>query len=76
MIRLDFYKKTVHSSPMTYYKTFIRSCTDWKSFFKARKITQETGLTYEQARQRCEDYNKNRTSRQIRKGTMLEFMAQ
>jgi len=61
---------------MTYYKTFIRSCTDWKSFGSARKITQETGLSYEQARQRCEDYMKQRTPRQIRKGTKLEFTAQ
>ena len=61
---------------MTYYKTFIRSCTDWKSFGSARKITQETGLTYEQARQRCEDYDKARTARQKRKGTRLEFTAE
>lgn len=61
---------------MTYYKTFLRSCTNWKQFGSARKMTQETGLTYEQARQRCDDYKKARTSRQIRKGTMLEFTAQ
>lgn len=61
---------------MTYYKTFIRSCTNWPTFARARKMTQETGLTHEQARQRCEDYNKNRNSRQIRKGTMMEFTAQ
>jgi hypothetical protein len=61
---------------MTYYKTFKRSCTNWKTFASARKITEETGLTYEQARQRCEDFNNNRTSAQIRKGTKLEFTAQ
>jgi hypothetical protein len=61
---------------MTYYKTFIRSCVDWKSFGSARKIINETGLTYSQARERCAEYNKNRTTRQIRKGTMLEFTAQ
>ena len=60
----------------TYYKTFLRSCTDWRSFAKARKITVETGLTYEQAKQRCEDYKQARTARQIRKGTMMEFTAQ
>lgn len=57
-----------------YYKTFLRSCTDWKSFAKARKITQETGLTYDQALARCEAYNANRSPRQIRKGTKLEFV--
>lgn len=40
---------------------------------KARKITDSTGLTYEQARERCEWYNSNRTARQIKKGTMMEF---
>jgi hypothetical protein len=61
---------------MTYYKTFIRSCVNWEQFAKSRKMTQETGLSYEQAKQRCEDYNKKRNSRQIRKGTMMEFTAQ
>lgn len=61
---------------MTYYKTFKRSCTNWKQFGSGRKITEETGLTYDQARQRCEEFNKNRNSRQIRKGTMLEFTAE
>ena len=61
---------------MTYYKTFKRSCTNWQSFASARKVTEETGLTYEQAKQRCEDFNNNRTASQIRKGTKLEFTAQ
>lgn len=55
------------------YKTFIRSCTDWKSFAKARKITQDTGLSYHDAQRRCEDYNANRTAAQLRKGTKMEF---
>jgi hypothetical protein len=61
---------------MTYYKTFKRSCTSFATMASARKITEETGLTYEQARQRCEDFNSNRTSKQISKGTKLEFTAQ
>ena len=61
---------------MTYYKTFKRSCTNWREFGSARKITEETGLTYDQARQRCEDFNSNLTRAQIRKGTKLEFTAQ
>ena len=55
------------------YKTFTRSCTDWKSFGAARKRTVETGLTATQAYQRCQEYNANRTPAQIRKGTKLEF---
>jgi len=58
---------------MDTYKTFLRSCRNWEEFASARKITQETGLTLEQAQQRCSDYNKNRTSAQISKGTRLEF---
>lgn len=61
---------------MTYYKTFKRSCVNWQQFGSARKITEETGLTYEQARQRCEDYNASRTPAQVRNGTKLEFTAQ
>ena len=61
---------------MTYYKTFIRSCANWQQFAKARKMTQETGLTYDQARERCREYNDARNSCQTRKGTMMEFTAQ
>lgn len=60
----------------TYYTTFKRSATNFRQFGSARKITEETGLTYEQAKQRCEEYNANRTPAQIRKGTRLEFTAQ
>jgi len=55
------------------YKTFTRSCTDWKSFSKARKITDCTNLTYTEAQERCDWYNSKRTARQIRKGTKMEF---
>lgn len=61
---------------MTYYKTFKRSCQNWQQFSSARKITEETGLTYEQARQRCEAFNNSRTPAQVRRGTKLEFTAQ
>lgn len=58
---------------MTTYKTFKRSCRNWQEFSRARKITESTGLTYDQARQQCEEFNNNRTPAQIRKGTKLEF---
>jgi hypothetical protein len=61
---------------MKTYKTFLRSSTNWQEFFGRRKMTQETGLSYEQARERCQTYLKNRNSRQIKKGTMLEFTAE
>ena len=56
-----------------HYKTFKRSCTNWKEFGKSRKITECTGLTYDEARKQCDDYNNNRTPAQIRKGTKMEF---
>lgn len=55
------------------YKTFKRSATSLNSFASARKITVDTGLTYEQARERCRAFNDNRTARQIKLGTKLEF---
>jgi hypothetical protein len=60
----------------TFYKTFKRSATSFRQFGSARKVTVETGLTYDQARERCREYKENRTPAQIRKGTMLEFTAQ
>ena len=56
-----------------FYRTFKRSCRNWDQFAHNRKITQSTGLTYSQAKEECEAYNKNRTAAQIRKGTMMEF---
>lgn len=56
-----------------FYRTFKRSCTNWEEFGKARKITVETGLTWQQAYEACQEFNQNRTSRQISRGTKLEF---
>lgn len=58
------------------YKTFIRSCKNWYQFAKSRKITQHTGLTYDEAKKLCAEYNQNRTARQISKGTMMEFTSE
>lgn len=58
---------------MATYKTFLRSATNWNSYATSRKITQSTGLTAEEAREQCKQYNDNLTSRQIRKGTKMEY---
>lgn len=60
----------------TKYKTFIRSCKNWREFSKARKTTDSTGLSFEAARARCDWYNKKRTARQIKRGTLMEFTAE
>lgn len=58
------------------YKTFKRSCTNWKEFAAARKITVDTDLTYNEARTRCAEFNGNRTPAQKRWGTYMEFTRQ
>ncbi len=55
------------------YRTFKRSATSFESFARATKYADQSGLTMEEARARCERYNKNRTDGQIREGTKLEF---
>jgi hypothetical protein len=58
---------------MQTYTVFKRSATDFQSFAKARKIIQRRGLSVEDARKMCNDFNDNRTAAQIRTGTKLEF---
>ena len=55
------------------YKTFKRSANSLSEFSKARKITVDKGLTYAEAKRQCDNFNKSRTSAQIKKGTMMEF---
>lgn len=52
------------------YKTFIRSASasQW-----GRKRTVDTGLTYDEARRACQNYNASRSSREIKRGTKMEF---
>jgi hypothetical protein len=59
-----------------YYRTFKRRARNWEEFASARKRTVSTGLTVEQAREECRDYNDNRTQAQIRAGTKMEFERQ
>ncbi len=58
---------------MNHYTVFSRSCTDWKSFASAKKKTVYTGLTEDEARAVCQEYNKNRTQAQMRKGIKYEY---
>jgi len=61
---------------MTTYRTFKRSARNWGEFARARKITEDRGLTYDRARERCEAFNASRTPEQTRRGTKLEFTAE
>lgn len=55
------------------YTTFLRSCRNWREFAQAEKIIQDTGLTYEEAREACQQYNANLNESQQEAGTKLEF---
>lgn len=55
------------------YRTFRRSATSFEEFAKAEKIIESVGLTLDEARQECEEFNNNRTPEEIRKGTKLEY---
>ena len=59
---------------MTTYRTFKRSCRNWKEFANSsRKLTEERGLTLAEAIRFCDNANKNLTPAQKKRGTMYEF---
>lgn len=55
------------------YTVFIRSCRNWEEFASATKRVVNRGLTLNEAREKCEQYNANRSSAQISAGTKMEF---
>jgi type III secretory pathway component EscU len=55
------------------YLIFKRSATSFSTFTQARKYKIQVVTTIELARQLCSEYNDNRTSSQIRRGTKYEF---
>lgn len=58
---------------MKRYRVFKRSATNFEEFSSARKTTIRRGLTIDEARRMCAEFNDNRTPAQIRAGTKLEF---
>lgn len=57
---------------MSYY-VFKRSANSFEEMVRAKKITLRKGLTYEEARKFCQEWNKERNESQIRNGTKAEF---
>ncbi len=55
------------------YIVFRRSCTDWKSFAKARRTKIRANVTIQEAMKLCDEFNENRSPSQIRNGTKYEF---
>jgi hypothetical protein len=58
---------------MVTYRTFKRSARNFEEFARANKEEQDSGLDYHEAREQCEEFNRNRTPAQIKRGTKLEF---
>lgn len=58
------------------YRTYVRSCKSFKDLSRARKITQSRNLTIDEAQRQCDQYNDNRNSAQIARGTKMEFEIQ
>lgn len=58
---------------MTTYRTFKRSARNFEEFSKADKIEVDTGLTIDEARDACKDFNDNRNAAEEEAGTKLEF---
>lgn len=55
------------------YYVFKRSCKSFEDMVSARKIKLVGGLTHEEARQYCKEWNDNRTEAHKRNGTKAEF---
>lgn len=55
------------------YTVFKRSARNFEEFAQAEKEVIETGLTIQEAKEVCQDFNQNRTEAEIEKGTKLEF---
>ena len=55
------------------YRTFKRSARNWEEFSKAEKIEVETGLSLDEARAACQNFNCNLTDKEKELGTKLEF---
>ena len=55
------------------YRTFIRAANNWEEFAHALKTEVDTGLTLEEARQNCAEFNSNRSAEEVTSGTKLEF---
>jgi hypothetical protein len=58
------------------FRTFKRTCRNWRQYASARKMSDMAGLTYDEARRRCEYLNAMLTPQQKRRGTRYEFEQQ
>lgn len=61
---------------MSTYTVFRRSARNLSEFASARKYIVERGLSLDEARRLCQQFNDNRTASQIRRGTKYEFISE
>ena len=61
---------------MTKYLVFSRSCRNWEDYGTARRKTIRRGLTIEEARRMCADFNDDRSNAQVKRGMKYEFTAE
>jgi len=55
------------------YTTFLRSCRNFREFGSAEKHIQDEGLTFEEAREACQEFNSHLSEAQQEAGTKMEF---
>jgi hypothetical protein len=55
------------------YRTFLRSARNFEEFSSAEKREVEAGLSYDEARDACKEFNNNRSDDDIDSGTKMEF---
>lgn len=58
------------------YTVFKRSARNFEEFARARKATIRRGLSLDEARRLCANFNNGRTAAQVARGTKYEFTAQ
>lgn len=58
---------------MTEYIVFSRAATNWEQFSSANKRVIRKGLTREEARSMCKEFNDNRSQVQRKRGIAYEF---
>jgi hypothetical protein len=55
------------------FTVFRRSCVNWEQFAHARKTIIRRGLSGDEARRMCDQFNDHRTKAEVKRGTKYEF---
>jgi hypothetical protein len=55
------------------YCTFTRAARNWEEFASAKKVVHDRGLTEEEARAACQEWNANRSAKDVKAGRKMEY---